>query len=409
MPEHNFNNEIANRLLTKDLDFRKIKNASLFDQKCTPGVINLIATCIVNTITQNIVFSHRTIRECPTLLSALEEDDKQPAKREIDKLVSQPMRVFKYAGLVSQIGTETPYLYRVSEEQIQLLFDLSNSLSYCKDFLFQYTTKLISDSGLKEEFDKFLNLDHDLHLITDGNIRQQRIRELSERLDGLREFFKNYIFNETNIHKKYEPGRIFSKLLNIQSLKRHKYGIERGKLSDNIIANENLCYTNINFIDKLRHKPHNQTRKQFNLSTPPQSCSTNAINCAKETIRLNHVEPEIEENYLCGDNLVVHHIFPKGKKYYPKLAATLENLILLGYNQHNNEAHIHGTKINPEYQKKCLHAKLQSIITSPTLYSIDRFIKIIQEGYSTTSEPTNRLISSIDDWIDLAWSEYYRR
>jgi hypothetical protein len=92
------------------------------------------------------------------------------------------------------------------------------------------------------------------------------------------------------------------------------------------------------------------------------------IQKAIRTIKKIEDRSEVKDAYAKGDATQVHHIFPKHQ--HPKLAGTLENLILLTPTQHFTKAHPNNNTqiIDVSYQKVCLLSKVDSVEESIGLY-----------------------------------------
>lgn len=105
-----------------DYDLRKTGNGRWIDQKCTPDVIWSIADFVLDYV-DNVkdVFTVKDIWQSDYAKQTIAETyskpgtDEKSAENEYDKVFSQPLCMFCYAGIIEDISTTSRHLYRIAK------------------------------------------------------------------------------------------------------------------------------------------------------------------------------------------------------------------------------------------------------------------------------------------------------
>jgi len=236
--------DILNWLNQFDLDIRKTKNARFMDQKVTPDVLSSVSESIVECNPKE-PFTVNDIRYCnyanEIVTSIFNKPNIEDAPNEYDKFFSQPMKTLSYAKILEEIKQGNRNYYKINNYEILEYISLSDRKAL--EFLTIYIEKVLKDSGIWYIFEKFL--------------RNPTKNNFSE----LKQFFDDFILNNTPITQTVEIHRIFTKILNILSFKYKTKGTIKGYLSKNIINYSDLLYNRVNFRDL--QKPKNISRKEF--------------------------------------------------------------------------------------------------------------------------------------------------
>ncbi len=374
--------EIRGFLNERDYDIRKSHNARWIDQKCTPDVLSIIADAIIIYIEgENKIFTVQDIwssdfacTEIPIIFKKPHPKNNAKAKNEYDKFFGQPIKLFAYAGILSEHRVGKGYKYKVSN--ISILEYLSLREMNSVRFLNLYIKKVLSDSNLMYAFDSFLENQND------------------NGYAYVKSAFTDFTINNTPINGKTECGRIFTKIINPLAFASSKKGTYKGRISKDIIRYDELMYNRGNFRDVYSKKPKGITRVEFEArytGAPNIGYARYLTEKAKKLVRKFNDQyrvctSEIEElDYLSTPATQIHHIFPQGK--YKKIAHFSENLIPLTPSQHfgfahpGNDTHI----VDEEYQRKCVFAKIDTIKEfsedENTIYSFENLITVLSIGY----------------------------
>ncbi len=143
-------------------DLRVSHNGRWIDQKCTPDVIWSIADFILDYV-DNVKsefnasdiwhsdYAKQTIAETYSKPGT----DEESARSEYNKVFSQPLCMFCYAGILKDISpTPSRHLYTVNNRDV-LEYIARNDMNSLR-FLHCYIEKVLSDSGLFPVFQDFL-------------------------------------------------------------------------------------------------------------------------------------------------------------------------------------------------------------------------------------------------------------
>lgn len=383
--------EIANFLSNHNYDIRIHRNARWIDQKCTPDVLAIVADCILNYVgqtednaiefsTQNIWLSEYTIQNVHDIFRKVAVDN-NAAIREYDKFFGQPLKLFSYAGILSEqkVGKENRY----SIVHFPLLEFIAARERNALLFLTKYITKVIDDSGLTNDFREFFT------------------QQTKQAYDTIKNTFFRFTVANTSIGNKgssgqTECGRIFTKIINVLAFHLNKRGSEKGRLSAHPITYDMLMYNRDNFRDVYAEKPKNISRKEY-LENHPLAINEAYYKYlstrAKRRLRIYNDQYRYGASEIAGDPehaTHIHHIFPASD--FPEISFYMENLIALTPNQHLNNAHPDGrtATINLDYQRVCLLTKADVIEdniahSEEILYCFHDFLYVLSIGFDEDS------------------------
>lgn len=386
-----------------DYDIRKSHNGRWIDQKCTPDVVSFIADCIYNFAVENPKkeFTSRDIWFSDYAVQNTEAVFKKPspkqnaAKNEYDKFFQQPMKLFANARLLTERKSGNKNLYAVNS--LEILEYIAISEKNALKFLRRYIEKVLSDSEMNCHFQKFFE-------------NQKSVLDNKDKLKKLyndvREQFFYFTQRYTPIKKNYEPGRIFTKVINPLAYFYNSYGTESGHISKDVITFDVLMYNRNNFRDIYANKPKGITRKAYAKEHPVkinekyydyQSAKAKRfLRIFNDQIR-NGLTEHLEKEYLKDAAIHIHHIFPKA--LFPEICYYLENLIALTPTQHYNYAHSNGRtqEINVEYQKLLLLSKADRIKENieesysekvEKIYEFPKFLHVLSVGFDNDEVET---------------------
>lgn len=224
-------------------------------------------------------------------------------------------------------------------------------------FLFRYIEKVLRDSDLYFDFEKFFQNQKNASMNKD---------KMQVAYNQVKQKFYDFTHSYTAIKKDLECGRIFTKVINPLAYFYNSLGTEGGHVSSDVITFDVLMYNRNNFRDIYANKPKGMTRKVYvsehHLEVNEKYYDYQSSK-AKRFLRMfndqyrNGLTEKLEEAHLKDAAIHIHHIFPKA--LYPEICAYLENLIALTPTQHFNYAHPNGRtqEINIEYQKLLLLSK----------------------------------------------------
>ena len=383
-------NEIVSFLNGRNYDIRIHHNARWIDQKCTPDVLCIVADCIINHMdsigeestftSKDIWFSEYAIQNVHDIFSKVDVDSSS-ASNEYDKFFGQPIKLFAYAGLLSEEKQGRNNTYKLLNRDIleYIAFRERNALT----FLTHYISQVLSDSNLTTAFDEFFRV------------------QTQESYTTLKEKFFTFTVTHTDIGSRgsdgrLECGRIFTKIINVLAFKYKKRGTERGHISKYAITYDMLMYNRDNFRDIYADKPKDVARKDFLAShhiVINEAYFTYQSQKAKSRLR------KFNDKYRNGVSEMpndtekathIHHIFPVSE--YPEISFYLENLIALTPNQHLNHAHPNGntTLIDRDYQHDCLIVKVDIIKDNlenaeVKIYSFEDLLQVLYVGFGEKS------------------------
>ncbi len=383
--------QIQGFLNERDFDIRKTGNGRWIDQKCTPDVIWSIADFILDYV-DNVEekFSVTDIWQSDYAKETIAETYSKPgtnekaARNEYDKVFSQPLNLFCYAGIIKDISTNNRHLY-VLENRDVLEYIARNDV-YALRFLACYIEKVLIDSGMFQSFEVFFN---------------QQNRASFEKLKN--EFISFY-HKYTPIKKDFEPKRIFTKVLNPLAFKYRKRGTIRGRLSENLITKSDMMYNRDNFRDVYRNKPKDISRKEWLMKNPEidirEGYFKQMMSRSMKTLRqfngesrngLSELTQFINGHDDQAPATQLHHMFPKSQ--FPEIMHYSENIIALTPNQHYGFAHPKNNThvIDVDAQKVLLIAKTYSIQKNimdeneEPIYDFYNLLKVLSVGWNDES------------------------
>jgi len=116
------------------------------------------------------------------------------AGNEYDKYFGQPIKLFSYSKLLNTRKNRNIYYYSINNREIleKIALKPTNAL----EFLYKYIMKVLEDSSLLNEFNKFFEI------------------QTKEEYKNVKDKFTEFTINNTNINGKTECGRIFTKIIN---------------------------------------------------------------------------------------------------------------------------------------------------------------------------------------------------
>jgi len=378
--------QIKEHLLKYNLDVRKSRDARFMDQKVTPDILSFIADCVINLAAGNKgkKFTVKDIWNSQYFLSNIKAFYNKPdateeeVKHEYDKLIQQPLKTLSYAKILDckKKGITNHFQIKNSEILEYISFKDKNAFR----FLYIYLIKVLKDSNELKYFEESKNKNQR------GKITNQDYTKLKER-------FQKFLWGNTNISsgKKFEPNRIFPKILNVYAIRNQIKGSSKGFLSKDVALFGDLTYNRINFRDLRKSKSiSRQEARKLDESQIEQMKMLSArhdylIKRAMDNIRKIQKESEVKDDLARGPAVEVHHIFPKHE--FPEIAHYVENLIKLTPSQHSKAHNNRSPKvINKDYQLLCLLSKADSVDKSKKsgkfFYSKESFIFIVSVGLS---------------------------
>ncbi|MDD4815513.1 MAG: restriction endonuclease [Clostridia bacterium] len=391
--------QIIEFLSKRDYDIQKSHNARWIDQKCTPDVVCIVADCIVNYIADkgNIPFTSRDIWfsdfSIQNVLSIFKKADvtSESTKSEYDKFFQQPMKMLAYAGILSETKKGLENIFKV--ENLDLIQHISLAEKYSLTFLQLYIEKVLSDSGIYDNFKTFFKNSN------------------KTGFEDIKELFYTFTITNTPIGSRVsktsierpgykECGRIFTKIINPLAFKNNSFGTEKGHLSRKKVTYDMLMYNRDNFRDIYSEKPKEMARKDYEEAIkfmPNNALIKYQSVKAKKFIRLynqqyrNSITELLEDDEFNVNATQVHHIFSESD--FPVISMFYENLINLTPNQHFVRAHPNNktSAIDKHYQYQCLIAKSDRIKENiesqiiETIYSFVKFLYVINIGLSDES------------------------
>lgn len=375
-----------------DYDVRKSCDARWIDQKCTYDVVSIIADCIIEFVDQS---DQQISKECKTKEFTVRDiwysdyarnnviaifskpDPLLKARNEYDKYFGQPIKLLSYSKVLNSRKEGNKYFYSINNKAIleKIALRPLNAL----EFLCEYITKVLKDSGIYSYFEEFFFL------------------QTKESYLGVREKFINFTIANTKINGEQECGRIFAKVINPLAFKFRKRGTVRGRISKNIITLNDLSYNKPNWRDELSGKDKSVTRGEYEPTIQDlknQAYAKYTVDKAKKAVKkfnkmhnssLSEVKQETEK--LTATQ--AHHIFPQSE--YPSIADYVENLIMITPNQHFSMAHPKNNTyyVDKDFQYICLLAKTSWICfdlnsdREEKFYDFDDYKYVLNEGLQT--------------------------
>ncbi len=381
------NDRILKTVHSNELDVRKTHDGRWIDQKCTPDVVCAVAD-IVDSISdgkpddfsfdsKDVWFS-KYAREY--ILQQFNKSDPtaKSAVAEYNKFYQQPLNMLSYAGVLKKEKKGRTNIYSVVDSEMLQYVGMvdRNALQ----FLQVYITEVLKSSGLFNSFEEFFE------------------EQTSESFQMLKDKFAVFCHDYTKIKRRFEPNRIFTKILNPLAQQRHKLGARRGRLSKDIITYTDLMYNTKNFRDIFANKPKDVSRQDW-LKQHPADTSilakfrADSAKAKKYVRRFNDKyfrgQSELHDAMAVGQATQMHHIFPQHS--FKEISGYVENIIALTPSQHFNEAHPHNNTqiIDTTVQELLLKAKantIQYVTTHPKMeqiYSFNDFAHVLKVGFDT--------------------------
>lgn len=368
------------------------------DQKVTPDCLSFIADCALqlgkSDFTVQDIWQSTYFAETVRMVWGKPEVDDERARKEYDKFIPQNLKVLAYSGVLREQKRAAGRGHSFVINEPEILTYLSISPFNAFRYLLQHIEQTLRQSGLWSDFGRFLaNPDS------------------TSEFDSLKSTFESYVQANTLIRGKFEPRRIFTKVLNPLAVSQRSRGSKRGRLSQHTIPFSDLMYNKENWRDD---KAKNVPRSAIGL----ESLATSTLIDGEMRRIMNKVKSrhsphsEMRDTYAIGTATQVHHIFPRSA--FPELRASPENLILLTATQHNTKAHPNNqtSKVDFDYQIDLLCAKVDSIQESLAradgFYSISELRNVIEHGYGLDL-PTDLSITQFKSRLADFQVEYHRR
>lgn len=376
-------NEIHKLLNEFDYDIRKSGNARWIDQKCTPDVVSIIADCILDYVEKvgiGAKFNSTDIWHNNYTEQNVKEIFNKPStnsilsRNEYDKFFSQPLEMLAYSGILNKNRVSNRNYYTINN--YELLEYISIKERFALNFIILYCEKVLSDSGIWEEFSTFF------------------YEQSSLAYNRLKTNFVKFTIDNTPINGATEVRRIFTKVLNPLAYKFRKKGTNRGYISKYPITYSDLMYNRENFRDINKEKPKGVTRREWNNMNKTvinfsyyKYQSTKAKKFLKKYNLLKRQgTSEVNDEYSNGDATQIHHIFPESE--FPEISMYFENLIALTPTQHLTLAHPGNNTniISKDYQEILLKAKAgiiheDMIREEDSIYSFDNLVEVLEVGF----------------------------
>ncbi|MCG8213459.1 hypothetical protein J2Q11_11595 [Tenacibaculum finnmarkense genomovar finnmarkense] len=377
--------KIEEHLQNYDYDVKKSGNARFMDQKVTPDVLYIVANCILEYVQEKeipkIKFNTKDIWESKYANEEVQNIFNKPdvmsarAKSEYDKFFAQPLKMLEYSKILTLTKKGNRNIFNINNLEILEYIAIRERNSLL--FLTKYLEKVLRDSQLWELFDTFYTT------------------STRTNFDNLKDGFRDFLYKYTRINKtnKYEPGRIFTKIINPLAYSKKSLGTKGGFLSKDIIGFGELMYNRKNWRDitKLKGETRQdyETRAKNLIQKRKSAYSKFSIQQAKKLIKKRYDKvSEVQDELAVGDATQVHHIFPKNE--FPNIETFVENLILLTATQHSTKAHPNNNtrRIDKAYQYICLLSKCSTIeqsveVLKDGFYSKEDFTFVLNTGIET--------------------------
>ena len=379
-----------------DYDIRKSGDARWFDQKCTYDVVSIIADCI-NEYVENSNSEEFTVSDIwhsdyarENVVSIFSKPDPElKAGNEYDKYFGQPIKLLGYSHVLNVRKEKNRYYYSINNQEIldKIALRPMNALN----FLYEYISKVLSDSGLMKSFEDFFRI------------------QTKDSYKEVRDNFISFTINNTKINGETECGRIFTKVINPLAFKLKKLGTEKGRISKFVITLNDLQYNRSNWRDELSGKDKSVTRSEYEPTVAQlqaRALATYTVNKAKKAVRkfndiFNNGQSEVCQSTELVKATQAHHIFAQSD--YPSIADFIENLIMLTPNQHFSMAHPNNKTqyIDKDFQYVCLIAKSTRIHDNLTSDNADKFYDFDDYKYVLNTGLETDEFSSIE-YLDFA-------
>jgi len=379
--------QIIEFLNSKNYDLRISHNARWIDQKCTPDVTWSIADFVLNyvdnvkdTFKVKDIWTSEYAKLTIAETYSKPDTDESTAESEYDKVFSQPLAMFCYAGILEDISKTSRHLYKIANREV--LEYIARNDVFALRFLYNYIEKVMRDSGLYGKFEAFFNNQDKTHFKT------------------LKDSFIKFYHDHTPVKKDFEPKRIFTKVINPLAFRYGKKGAENGYMSKNKITKSDMMYNRDNFRDVYSDKPKEISRQEWLILHPEFDVRNGyfeqMMSSAKRLLRsyisttrqnLSELTQFIDGQTDTAPATQIHHIFPKNE--FPEIMHYLENLIALTPNQHYGYAHPNNNTqvVDVEAQKILLIAKTYSIKANieneneETIFAFENLLYVLSIGW----------------------------
>lgn len=365
-----------------DYDIRKSHNGRWIDQKCTFDVVSFIADCVLHYVGEDIdkTFTVKDIWRSEYAVETLQEIFTKPnpeknSQHEYDKFFGQPLKLLGYSRVLNERKDGNKNIYNINNIEIlkYIAFRESNTI----EFLYRYIVKVLKDSNIYGDFERFF------------------MNQTKGSYEIIRDVFYGFTHQYTPIRGNFEPGRIFTKVINVLAYKLKKLGTAKGRLSKDVITRNDLVYNQKNWRDENSGKPKNVSRNGYEEETVG-TMAPYRIQKAKRMLqafnaKYRESKSEIETNGTFDVNAIhMHHIFSAAE--FPSIADYLENLIALTPNQHFLNAHPMGCThlVDPDYQYVCLISKAARIKENlesneqEHIYLFSDYMYVLNTGFKTS-------------------------
>lgn len=377
--------QISSHLSSLNLDIRVTNNGRWIDQKCTPDVLCAMAESVIDhrkktptkeftsgTNTNETLWKNKRFKRLMEFSFSKPSVHNVSAKNEYDKVISQSLLLFCNAGLLTMRKEGNLNYYKINTNS-SLAFPILSFIAHRDSnsliFLNLYLKAVLSASGLMPIFSNFLRI-------------SSRKKPSKAEFEIVKDAFEKFTNNNTKIKGKFEPRRIFTKVINPLAFEVKAFGTRKGRLSATKITFQELLYSSINFRDLLKDKTITRQEYQKQISNTPSLQFS--VQKAKSKVRDRHKSSEVLDGSESTTKTEIHHIFMEHER--PSISAHLENLINLTSNQHRNKAHPKNfDHVDNEFQKICIFSKIDSIELSikhgDGFYDKDKFIEVLNIGF----------------------------
>lgn len=370
------NELIESHFEDKDFDIRKKRAgySRFMDQKVTPDVLSFIADCILN-LPNADDFTVKDIWELDYFIKNTQAIFGKPSPSnetsfsEYNKFIGQPLKTLAYSEVLQETKKGNTNHYSINNEELLEYISLNERGSL--DFLIEYITKVITDSGFIASLENYRTA-------------------ISRRFDPgyfkiLKTRFHRFMLGNTEINGVVEINRIFPKIINPYAVKYGAPGSVKGRITEYPLTFSELMYNRTNFRDLKKSKGVSRQEAAITASEQNQKEKYHEYRITKAValIKRKYTSSEIRDQWANGSATHVHHIFPQSQ--HPEFAAYTENLIKLTPEQHYSHAHPNARtqEIDDNYQIQCLLAKCesieQSIVAGEFMYSKNNFIYMLDK------------------------------
>ena len=139
--------QIIEFLNSKNYDLRISHNARWIDQKCTPDVTWSIADFVLNyvdnvkeTFKVKDIWTSEYAKLTIAETYSKPDTDEATAESEYDKVFSQPLAMFCYAGILEDVSKTSRHLYKIKNREV--LEYIARNDVFALRFLYNYIEKV---------------------------------------------------------------------------------------------------------------------------------------------------------------------------------------------------------------------------------------------------------------------------